>query len=71
MKLANKFILIFQQFYTLNTFCKDWYLGTKPSFGETVIPIKKKKADETKEKVSKEKKNTNQDRTTKTNLQYY
>ena len=36
----------------------DWYLGTKPSLGETVIPIKKKKADETKEKVSKEKKKT-------------
>ena len=56
MNLANKFVLIFQQFCTLNTFCVDWYLGTEPSLGETVTPIKKKKAGETQKKVSKEKK---------------
>ena len=57
-ELANKIILIkiFQQFYPLNVFYMDWYLGTKSAIGETVIRIKKKKAEETKEKVSKEEK---------------
>ena len=45
----------------------DRYLGKKSLIGETVIPIKKKKAEETKEKVSKEK-NRKHDRTIKTNL---
>ena len=34
----------------------DWHLGTKYSIDETVIPIKKKNAEKTKEKVSKGKK---------------
>ena len=57
-ELANKIILIkiFQQFYPLNIFYVGWYLGTKSSICETVIPIKKKKAEATKEKVSKEEK---------------
>ena len=46
----------------------DSYSGTKPSFGETVIPIKKKKSRGNQRKSQQRKKNTNQDRATKTNL---